>query len=280
MSGTISTRWYFPDWVSDQNLRACSLGARGLWMDMLCIASANKGYVVVAGKGLGAKEIARNVGATEDEVVPLLAELEMNEVFSRDRRGIIYCRRMVRAEINRRNGRLGGNPNLLKDKDNPKSVKPKPKPLIPEPEPEPVFSNEKTSAPKRRREDDWPADFLDRFWALYPVGRKTGKKAVGSKLETIRRRGDVTFAYLMEGLQRYVDSRPDPQFTKAPEVWLNKGCWDDEHLFKGGVNGTSQTAIDPSKLGFASLGAHARRAVAEPGPERPAPEDLQPVNRR
>jgi hypothetical protein len=135
---------------------------------------------------------------------------------------------------------------------------------------------ELTKSTPKRREDDWPPDYLEQFWAFYPPGRKTGKKAVGAKLDVIRRHGDVTFDRLMAGLRRYVDSSPDPQYTKAPEVWLNKGCWDDELIFKEAPDGKTQTAVDPSKLGFAGLSAHARRATAPV--ERPAPEDLEPLN--
>ena len=76
--------------------------------------------------------------------------------------------------------------------------------------------------------DDWPADYLDVFWREYPPGRKTGKKAVAAKLAGIRKRGEITFERLIAGVRRYAGSNPDPKYTKAPEVWLNKGCWDDE----------------------------------------------------
>jgi hypothetical protein len=133
---------------------------------------------------------------------------------------------------------------------------------------------ELTESSPKRREDDWPPDYLEQFWASYPLGRKIGKKAVGAKLDVIRRRGDVTFERLMAGLRRYVDSRPDPKFTKSPEVWLNKGCWDDELFFKGTPDGKTQTAIDLSKLGFAGYAALGRRTAASV--ERSAPEDLEP----
>lgn len=148
MSGTVSTRWFWSDWMSDTGLRACSYAARGLWKDLLCIAGANKheyGFVSLNGRRLEIKTIAQMTNGTVAEVELLLAELELNGVYSKDRRGIIYCRRMVRAEKNKRNGRLGGNPNLLKTKDNQESVKPNPKALIPEPEPEPK--------PEERKED-------------------------------------------------------------------------------------------------------------------------------
>lgn len=82
--------------------------------------------------------------------------------------------------------------------------------------------------------DDWPADYLDVFWREYPPGRKTGKKAVAAKLAGIRKRGEITFERLMAGVRRYAGSSPDPQYTKAPEVWLNKGCWYDEISLFGG----------------------------------------------
>ena len=81
--------------------------------------------------------------------------------------------------------------------------------------------------------DDWPENYLDVFWRKYPAGRKTGKKAVGVKLARIRKNAEVTFAALILGVDRYAGSNPDPQYTKAPEVWLNKGCWDDEHIERG-----------------------------------------------
>ena len=130
MSGTVSTRWYFGDWLSDPGLRASSLAARGLWIDLLCIAGSNKGrdygFVVLAGRLPSSADISRTVGTSIEEVEMLLAELENNGVFSRDRRGAIYNRRMVRAEKNRKNGKLGGNPNLLKTKETAVPLQPLP----------------------------------------------------------------------------------------------------------------------------------------------------------
>lgn len=128
----------------------------------------------------------------------------------------------------------------------------------------------------RLREDDFPPDAFDRFWMLYPPGRKGAKKACAAKFDGIRRRGEVTFERMMAGLQRFVDSRPDPQYTKAPEVWLNKGCWDDEY-FKGGSNGKTQGADT-----FAGLAARIRSGTpreAEPYAGGPT-LDLEPNHRR
>lgn len=116
------TKFFWCDWESDPALRLCSYAAQGLWMRMLCIAAAHDpiGYVAVAGRGLDETSLARMTGGTESEVASLLGELDRNGVFSRDRHRRIYSRRMVRdarkASEARKNGKLGGNPSLGKDK--------------------------------------------------------------------------------------------------------------------------------------------------------------------
>jgi hypothetical protein len=122
MSGTIWSKFFWSDWESDPNLRLCSLAAQGLWMRMLCIAAAHEplGYVAIAGKGLDEAALARLAGCAEAELGALLAELEGNRVFSRDRHGRIYSRRMIadarKARLARRNGLKGGNPSLSKER--------------------------------------------------------------------------------------------------------------------------------------------------------------------
>lgn len=125
MSGVVWSKFYWSDWESEPCLRLCSLGAQGLWMRMLCVAAQHEpvGYVALAGRGLEAGDLARLVGETPETAAALLAELERNGVFGRDRRGTIFSRRMIRdaraAETARRNGEKGGNPSLSKGGRNP-----------------------------------------------------------------------------------------------------------------------------------------------------------------
>lgn len=122
MSGTIWSKFFWSDWESDPNLRLCSLAAQGLWMRMLCIAAAHEpvGYVAIAGKGLEEAALARLAGCAEADLGALLGELELNRVFSRDRHGRIYSRRMIadarKARLARKNGLKGGNPSLSKER--------------------------------------------------------------------------------------------------------------------------------------------------------------------
>lgn len=130
MSGVTWSKFYWSDWTSDPKLKLCSLAAQGLWMQMLCLAAQNDpiGYLSVAGRPLGVTDLARLIGASETELGDCLGELERNGVFSRDRTGRIYSRRMVtdarKAAEYVKWGKQGGNPNLGKGSGKPQGVNP------------------------------------------------------------------------------------------------------------------------------------------------------------
>ena len=134
-------------------LRMCSLAARGLWIEMLCLMHEARphGSLLVNGKPVTAAQLANLVGGGVAEVEGFLAELEEAGVFSRDADGALYSRRMrrdeERAAVNRVNGRAGGNPSLKQgvnpavnppvnpaDKAGDKAQKPESKIQTPEPE--------------------------------------------------------------------------------------------------------------------------------------------------
>lgn len=123
-------------------------------MDMLCIAAAHVpiGYVAVAGRALGATDIARMTGGSEDEVQTLLDELSLNGVFSRDRHGRIFSRRMTmdakKAAIARKNGKFGGNPSLRKHTGNPTLDNPMDKGEVKPQEPRASIPEEYPISPK------------------------------------------------------------------------------------------------------------------------------------
>lgn len=98
MPGTVWTKFYWNDWLSDPGLRRSSMMARGLWIDLLCFMAQHDpiGILAVEGEALSISDIARMTGIMETDASTLLGELERNGVFSRDRKGRIYSRRMVR----------------------------------------------------------------------------------------------------------------------------------------------------------------------------------------
>jgi hypothetical protein len=126
MSRRPSFQFYPGDWLNDTALRLCSVAARGLWIDMLCLMHQGNpyGFLKVGAKVILPANLAHLVGATTADVEGWLQELEDVGTFSRQR-GVIFSRRMVRDEDLRQRraagGKLGGNPLLLaSEEDNPK----------------------------------------------------------------------------------------------------------------------------------------------------------------
>lgn len=115
----MSTPWlkFYPtDWRADPALRMCSLAARGLWMEMLCIMheASPYGSLRVNGRPVTERQLSSLAGG---EVGDLLTELEDAGVFSREADGTIFSRRMQRdaekTAKDKANGRKGGNPALI-----------------------------------------------------------------------------------------------------------------------------------------------------------------------
>lgn len=115
--------FYWNDWLKDPRLAICSLAAQGLWMRLLCVAvnCEQFGYLAVNDHPIELKNLAKMAGCDAQETETLLHELSKNGVFSRDARDIIYSRRLLRdlraSNINRKNGKKGGNPSLRKTKE-------------------------------------------------------------------------------------------------------------------------------------------------------------------
>lgn len=105
-----SFQFYPSDWRKDMALQSCSVAARGLWVDMLCIAHECEpyGHLTVNGRPMTAAQVGRHTGLTERECVKLIAELEDAGVFSRTDDGAIYSRRMVADEDLRQRRAKGG----------------------------------------------------------------------------------------------------------------------------------------------------------------------------
>jgi hypothetical protein len=111
---------FFPsDWRGDAKLAMCSLAARGLLIELVCVMheAEPRGHLIVNGVKPSDNELTRLVRATSvTELHRLLGELVDKGVLSVAADGGIYSRRMVRettrAAIGHETGKLGGNPNL------------------------------------------------------------------------------------------------------------------------------------------------------------------------
>ena len=99
-------QFYPSDWLTDLGLRMCSLEARGLWMEMLCLMHQGERYGYLSEKI--EKKLQKLCGLSPQKFKKTLKELEENDVFSRDENGI-FSRRMVRDEAVRDARANGGN---------------------------------------------------------------------------------------------------------------------------------------------------------------------------
>lgn len=103
-------QFYPADWRKDVELRSCSIAARGLWIDILCIAHDCEpyGFLMVNGRPLTAAKIAGQVGLTESQCRKLVDELISNGVARINAEGVIYSKRMVDDEELRNRRAEGG----------------------------------------------------------------------------------------------------------------------------------------------------------------------------
>ena len=121
-----SFQFYPADWRNDSSLKVCSLQARGLWVEMLCLLhelgqqdGSRYGYLELRGNPLSGNQFSRLIGIELAELNLLIDELELAGVFSKDSKGVIYSRRLVRdgklKQIRSKAGSKGGSKTEAKE---------------------------------------------------------------------------------------------------------------------------------------------------------------------
>ena len=103
-------QFYPKDWRDEQSLRLCSMAARGLWIDLMCLmhSSDRYGHLELAGKPMTVDQVARLLGEQSKDVRRWMAELISNGVCSVTDDGVMFSRRMVRDEEIRERRAAGG----------------------------------------------------------------------------------------------------------------------------------------------------------------------------
>src|ERR1700735_3171018 len=97
------SKFYWADWRSDPKLRMCSLGARGLWMELLSLmhSSDEFAHLLVNGNSPSEQQLAILCGASVAEIRKFKAELEAVGVPGVREDGVWFSRRMVRDKAKR-----------------------------------------------------------------------------------------------------------------------------------------------------------------------------------
>lgn len=174
-------KFYPTDWRSDPRLRMCSIGARGLWMEMICLMHEAEpyGHLLVNGKAVTVKQLASLASVPLNEASKYLAELEDAGVYSVES-DVIISRRMVRdkakSDQDIAHGKGGGNPKLREGVNPPDNGEDKAQKLEARNQ---KLEKKESFRPKRVR-TLYPEDFENEFWKVYP------RTPIMSKVQALR----------------------------------------------------------------------------------------------
>jgi hypothetical protein len=91
--------FFVNDWLADIQLHQCSVEARGVWIDLLCLMTKSTRYGFLLngnGRPFTMEQLALSLRIGQPKLVSCIAELEAEGVFSRDEHGVIFSRRLIR----------------------------------------------------------------------------------------------------------------------------------------------------------------------------------------
>jgi len=222
-------KFYPGDWQSEVTLKRVSRAARSLWLDILClIHQGGDGRLQFNGDNPTERDLSAVLGDDPRTIRKLIAELENAGVFSRDEQNFITSRRILRdnikAEQDKNNGKLGGNPSLKNNDLDENGVNPEVKAQKLEARSQRLEKEKIPKEPRQAAPDAVLDEFSRIFWPAYP--RKDAKAKAVLAFRKARKRVDLET--IMEGLRRYVAGIRDPTYTLHATTWLNGERWADE----------------------------------------------------
>ena len=236
-------QFYPADWRNDAGLKLCSLSARGLWIEMICIMHAAEpyGHLCAAGRPLDARDLSKLVGESERDVKKWFEELVRNNVCSSEE-GAIVSRRMVRDEslrerraaggeagseyghLGAEHGKKGGRPR--------KDTGDKKPPFNPPPSSSSSSSSSSSNTEDSAGKPAEPSGFAE-FWQTWPSNTRKGAK--GKCLEIWKKsHAERDAAQVLAHVQSLKNSaswqKNGGEFIPAPLVYLNKRSWEGAEM--------------------------------------------------
>jgi hypothetical protein len=233
--------FYPGDWQKDPDLKRCSHAAKGVWMDVLCLAFElpERGVLVSNGRPWTERELAEAVGGNPDVALRVVQELISKGVIKRREDGAMFCRRMVKDEEVRRKraegGKLGGNPQLIGQTEAkvnlPPNLTTNHRVILP-----PEYENEKKEIGGCKGEQpvlklDAPEPDLDldalaaEIYDLYPLKVKRPRAIVAIKKALKKTPSDK----LRELTAAYAKRIKETGYAYVPHpaTWFNDECYND-----------------------------------------------------
>jgi hypothetical protein len=222
--------FYPGDWMKDPAVRAATIEARGLWIDLLCLMheSPKRGYLSMKnGSAMSLQQISRVVGTDVKTCKKLLAELDSVGVCSVTESGVIYSRRMARDQEKRTHkivaGKRGGRIRVANEREARRSEDPNSK-------------EAKVAAANKYAVQIWkeiPATARkNRATTLQAISQAIGRCAEngqGTEAKAVKLlSGKVKEYYAsQEGCGQFRRSAArwfdEDGFTESPKAWKNQG---------------------------------------------------------
>ncbi|MGM4987404.1 hypothetical protein [Tardiphaga sp. 841_E9_N1_2] len=225
------TRWLrlYDDTINDPKILKLPEATRWHWVALLCIASKNDGALPAL------DDIAIQLRVTPAKATEILSALVKAGLIDKLETGFAphnWNGRQYKSDVSTdrvkrfRNGKR----NVSETEEK---------------RPQIQIQNTEAESKKepRARALDWPEDFREQFWALYP--NKVGKPKALSKLEGAMTRG-VRWLDLMDGLRRYIQTKPPDRAWLNPETFLNQERWTDQPANVSANNGKTGNIIAAS----------------------------------
>lgn len=224
-----SAQWYLADWERDLELMSCSFAAQGLWKRLLCKMhfATPRGYLRTPAGPIKDEQIVGLIPAPKGEdILSLVRELEAAGVFSRDKDGAIFNRRMARegstATKRSHAGKMGWVAKQAKGDHDPPS--------------EPQANVKQNSAEAdagavAELSDSEIQEEFDSLWAA--CARKVNRGQAWTTYQKLRRQGSLpsveTVIARLKAMQRTKQwSKDGREFQPHLSTWLNREGWLDE----------------------------------------------------
>jgi hypothetical protein len=236
------SRWWraYDEAVDDPKLILLSDKAHRAWFCLMCVASANGGVLP------DIKIVAVKLRTTPQRAAAALAELVQAGLFDQREDGKFephnWSVRQYKSDVTdptnasrqkRYRDRHRNGQNTVTDTVT----------VTPPREQRQITDTEAEKKETRANAlaEGWPADFREQFWARYP--NKVGKPKALAKLDQCMRRG-IGFAEIMDGLERYIASKPADRAWLNPETFINQERWADQPAAVTNGRRTVQQAAD------------------------------------
>jgi hypothetical protein len=235
--------FYPSDWTRD--LDDQDLEVEGAWIRICCrLWWADKCGEMTK----PIKEWSRILRKTEQKTIKILQILIEKGIASGEvlvnQSATIINRRMVRSaeisQIRHKVGSLGGNPNLMKTKNNLDNQNPNQKPT-------PSSSSSSSSSKSKKPKIIYTDDFLS-FWKIYP--RKEGKDAAQkawNNLNGIRPELDALLK-ILETQNKNIFADRETKYIPLASTWLNGHRWEDEVDLSDSFEAVAARFIERQKL--------------------------------